>query len=133
MKDHAFSQRSLDRMDGIDARLIEIAHFALNISSIDFGIPQLGGSRTVEEQQSLFKDGKSKCDGIDKCSFHQSGMALDFYAYVDGKASWDQAHLAVVACAFLQAASMLGYKLQWGGLWTTFKDMPHVQLLEETS
>ena len=59
-----------------------------------------------------------------------SYMIIDFYAYVDGKASWDEGHLALVATAFMQAAIKLGYKIQWGGLWKGFKDMPHIQLVE---
>jgi len=34
-----------------------------------------------------------------------------------------------VACAMLQAASILGHKLEWGGLWPW--DKPHFQLLED--
>lgn len=123
-----FSKTSLGRMSGVDKRLFNIANLALTISPIDFGIPKYGGLRTADEQSSLFHDGKSKCDGYDKKSYHQTGMALDFYAYVDGKASWEKEHLSVVACAFLQAANRLGYQLEWGGLWKSFQDMPHVQI-----
>lgn len=135
MGNFKFSQRSKDRMKGVDPRLIEIAELALNISIIDFGIPNYGGARTKEEQYDLFVSGKSKADGITKFSMHQpdkSGFsrALDVYAYVDNKASWETEHLSLVACAMLQAASLLGHKLQWGGLWTSFKDMPHFQLKE---
>ena len=123
-----FSKRSLGRMSGIDARLLNIASLALIISPIDFGIPPMGGLRTKTEQYSLFSDGKSQCDGVKNKSYHQSGMALDFYAYVDGKASWEKEHLAVVACAFLQAANQLGHNIEWGGLWKSFQDMPHIQI-----
>ena len=122
------SDKSKQRREGIDPRLIEISDLAIQISVIDFGIPGDGGLRTAERQNELFEDGKSKADGYDKLSEHQSGNALDFYAYVDGAASWEPEHLAMVAAAFLQAAAMLGYKLKWGGLWKSFKDMPHVQL-----
>jgi len=127
---YQFSQRSRDNMKGVDPRLILIAEMALSITRIDFGIPSDGGIRTAERQQELFKAGKSKLDGYAKKSEHQSGRALDFYAFVDGKASWEKEHLAQVACAFLQSASMLGYKLNWGGLWKSFVDMPHVQLMD---
>lgn len=122
------SERSKKHMRGIDPRLIEIADLAIKITVIDFGIPATGGLRTAEEQNDLYRAAKSKADGYVKISQHQLGDALDFYAYVDDKASWNTEHLATVAAAFLQAASMLGHKLQWGGLWKSFKDMPHVQL-----
>lgn len=123
-----FSKRSLERMEGVDPRLKEIAKHAITISKIDFGIPQDGGLRTAERQAELFADGKSKADGVKNKSRHQSGMALDVYAYVDGKASWETEHLALVAAAMLQSASILGYKLEWGGHFISFYDAPHFQL-----
>ena len=115
----------------VDERLVRVAHRAIQISKIDFGIPTDGGIRTAERQHELFEDGKSKADGYHKRSPHQSGRALDFYAYVDGKASWDREHLAMVAAAFLQAASELGIRVRWGGLFRSFSDMPHIELIED--
>lgn len=126
-----FSSKSLERMEGLDRRLIAIAHRALQLTSVDFGIPEHGGLRTAVEQNKLYNEGLSQCDGYTFKSNHQSGMALDFFAYVDGKASWEKEYMAMIACAFLQSASELGYKLEWGGLWKSFKDMPHVQLIED--
>lgn len=123
------SKRSKQRREGVDSRLIEICDLALEICPIDFGIPEDGGVRTSARQNQLYHDKKSKCDGFVKPSYHQTGKALDFYAYVDGAASWDKLHLALVGAAFLQAASELGYRLEWGGLWKNFKDYPHVQLV----
>lgn len=127
---YSLSKRSLSRMEGVDPRLIEIAKRAIEITKIDFGIPGDGGLRTAERQFELFQEGRSKADGFTKKSYHQTGKALDFYAYVDGTASWSKEHLAQVACAFLQAAGELGYKLQWGGLFRTFQDMPHIQIVD---
>lgn len=121
-----FSITSISRRSEIDFRLIEISDLALSISTVDFGIPRYGGKRTSEEQNLLCRNGSSECDGYIKKSPHQGGTALDVYAYVDGKASWDKLHLALVACAMLQASSQLGYKLEWGGAWGW--DMPHFQL-----
>jgi len=124
------SKKSIERREGVDSRLIEISNLAIKLTVVDFGHPADSGVRTAERQLELFKSKKSKADGYKKLSNHQSGKALDFYAYVDGKASWDTEHLAMVAAAFLQAASVLGYQLEWGGLWRNFKDYPHVQLLD---
>lgn len=117
-------------MTTADPRLVEIAMLAIKISKVDFGIPEFGGKRTHFDQRELFDRGASKCDGTKIKSKHQSGLALDVYAYVDGKASWDTEHLTMVAVAMLQAASRLGHRLAWGGLWTSFVDMPHFELLE---
>lgn len=124
------SSKSKQRREGVDPRLIEISDLTIQITVVDFGHPADAGKRTAERQNELYIDGKSKADGYNKLSRHQSGKALDFYAFVDGKASWDTEHLAMVAAAFLQAASILGYKLKWGGLWKSFKDYPHVELVD---
>jgi len=130
------SPRSKDRRAGVDPRLIEISDLAIRLTVIDFGIPRDGGVRIALRQNELYLDGKSKCDGYRKISRHQPsaldglGKALDFYAYVDGKANWAQYHLAMVACAHLQAANILGHSISWGGLWKTFKDYPHIELID---
>jgi len=127
---YQLSERSKERRKGADPRLIKISDLAITLTAIDFGHPKLAGKRTAKQQSDLYADGMSQCDGYVKISNHQHGKALDFYAYVKGKASWDKLHLAMVATAFLQAASILGYKLRWGGLWKNFKDMPHVELID---
>jgi len=121
-------QNSLNNRAGVDPRLIEISDLAISISNIDFGIPSTGGLRTAEDQAELFASGVSKADGRTNKSYHQTGKALDLYAYVDGKASWDTIHLALAASAMLQASAQLGYKLKWGGLWKSWQDMPHFEL-----
>lgn len=123
-----FSRTSEARLSTVDERLQAIARRAIQISKVDFGIPEFGGLRTAEEQNVLFSRGRSQLDGYDKKSHHQTGKALDVFAYVDGQASWEREHLAMVACAMLQAANELGHKLTWGGLWSRFVDFPHFQL-----
>ncbi len=125
---YQLSDKSKERLRGVDSRIIEIINLALVISKIDFGIPEYGGLRTAEEQEFMFSEGLSKCDGVTVKSNHQSGLAFDVYAYVNGRASWDRLYLTQVAAAILQAASQLGYKLSWGGLWVNFVDMPHFEL-----
>ena len=126
MSKYKLSNRSKARMEGIDDRLIRVANLAIELTIVDFGIPKYGGLRTLEDQQLLFKDAKSKADGINRKSYHQTGNAVDFFAYVDDKASWDKGALATVACSFYQAASILDVPVQWGGLWGW--DFPHIQI-----
>jgi len=125
-----FGANSLNNRAGVDPRLIEISDLAIKLSNIDFGIPNTGGLRTTKDQAALFTAGKSKADGRTNKSYHQTGRAIDVYAYVDGKASWDKLHLSHIATAMLQAAAHLGYKLEWGGLWNSWQDMPHFELGE---
>lgn len=127
-------KRSKVRLIGVDPRWLEIIQLALSISLIDFGIPADGGLRSASRQLEMFLDPdiETKCDGFNDISNHQTGLAVDFYAYVDGKASWDHLHLTHIAVAILRAASILGYKIRWGGL---FKpngwDKPHFELIDE--
>ena len=122
------SANSINNLAGVDGRLIDIADLAIKLSNIDFGIPSTGGLRSTADQAKLFEDGVSKADGVNNLSYHQSGKALDVYAYVDGKASWDKLHLALIAAAMLQASAQLGYELKWGGLWKSWQDMPHFEI-----
>jgi len=122
------SNNSIMNLSGVDDRLIDIADVAIKLSPIDFGIPSTGGLRTQQDQAKLFTDGVSKCDGVNNKSYHQSGKALDVYAYVDGKASWNKSHLTTIATAMLQASAQLGYELKWGGLWKSWQDYPHFEI-----
>ena len=143
MGDFSLSNNSKKNREGIDSRLIEISDLAITISLVDFGHGRDSGKRTAARQHELHLNGRSKADGYDKKSNHQSGRALDVYAFVDGKASWEHDHLAMVAAAFLQAASILGYQLSWGGFWPSRKptfvnsipygwDCPHIEIIGDT-
>ena len=123
------SKSSKENMEGVHPLLIAVAERAIQITKVDFGVPRTGGLRSAELQHVLYKEGSSKCDGYKNKSYHQTGRALDFYAYDKG-ATWDDFKLAMVATAFLQAASELGVKLKWGGNFKSFKDFPHVELVE---
>lgn len=136
------SNNSKVNREGVDPKLIEISDLAITLTLVDFGHGRDSGLRIASQQLGLYLDGKSKCDGYDLLSYHQTGKALDFFAYVDGKASWDEHHLAIVACAFFQAAAILGYRIKWGGMWKRSKpkfkngipygwDMPHIELIED--
>lgn len=133
-----FSKTSLERMQCVNHELIYVFLEAIKVSPIDFGIPQYGGVRTTEEQNGLFASKVSNCDGINDISNHQRGKALDFYAYVNGKASWNKVHLAMVASCILSTAKRLkkegkiSIDLKWGGTFGSDNfngwDMPHIEI-----
>lgn len=127
---YKFSSNSLKNLEGVNPELLQVVHHALGISKVDFGIPQNGGLRSDTEQRKLFLSGKSRLDGVEKKSKHQTGDAFDVFAYVDGKASWDVNHMSQVALAVLQSAVSLGVKVQWGGFWKNFVDLPHFELID---
>ncbi len=133
---YQLSKSSKANMLGVDERLVKVATLAITITQIDFGIPSDGGVRTAQEQNQLFLEGKSMCDGYKKLSNHQiakgetRGKALDFFPYKDGGTSYSTESCTHVAAAFLEAASRLGIKVSWSGFWTGFKEQCHIQLEE---
>lgn len=126
---YKLSKRSFERLNGIDAILVAILVEGIKESPFDFGIPRSGGLRTAEEQKELFLDKKSKADGYIKKSYHQSGKAFDIYAYINGTASWDKEKLTKIARHLQKVAKeQFNIKLEWGGDWSMYVDMPHFQI-----
>lgn len=86
------------------------------------------GLRTVEEQNELYAQGRTKPGRIvtnakGGYSYHNYGLAFDFAIMKDdGSVSWnvDDKWKRVGAIG-----KSLG--LEWGGDWTSFKDYPHFQ------
>ena len=132
MSNFKFSAKSLGRLSGVNNDLCDLMTLALSRSPIDFGIPEFGGLRTVEDQKKLFDKGLSKADGTIRKSYHQTGNAVDVFAYVNGKASWDEVHLSLIAGVVLSCAKELNLNVTWGGTFGSkeFKgwDMPHFQI-----
>ena len=124
----SLGKKSIENLIGVDDDLIDIVELAIEITKVDFGIPSTGGYRVEAEQAKLFTAGLSKADGRVNKSKHQTGRAVDVFAYVDGKASYNTEHLAMVAAAMLQSASQLNIELKWGGHFRSFTDMPHFEL-----
>jgi hypothetical protein len=103
-----FSKSSLDKLITTDERLQYLAIKVLEISPIDFAITS--GGRTKEEQNKLFKEGKSKCDGINKISKHQIGKAIDICPVINGKLDYAAADdLFFIVGLFYAKAKELKY------------------------
>jgi hypothetical protein len=126
-----FSRTSIERINQLDRRYLkDILHTAIKVSPIDFGIPAFGGKRTAEQQFELYKKGRKKIlskwkvinptkvvtnvDGYANKSYHQSGMAFDVVAYVDGKYTWDAYYMGIIAGVILAVAEQQGIGLTWG-------------------
>lgn len=89
------------------------------------------GLRTVQEQDDLYAQGRSKPGKIvthakGGQSWHNFGLAFDIVVLdAVGKAEWDTAHPGWKEAA--KIGKSLG--LEWGGDWKGFKDLPHFQLV----
>ena len=78
-------------------------------------IPQFGGYRTAEEQNSLYnkKPRITYKDGYQNMSYHQTGNAFDIYAYVDGNATWDKKYYEPIARHIQLIALKYGVNITW--------------------
>lgn len=146
---YQFGNTSSKRLSTCHEDLIAIMQLAISRSSIDFGITE--GHRSIERQQDLFNQGKSKIDGINRKGKHNydPSLAVDIYIYhsdVDlrRKLAYDRESLAYVAgvvqsCAKeLYDAGEVSHIIRWGGNWDrdgvilhdqSFDDMPHFELI----
>ena len=105
------SQRSLDRLNGVDDRLVKVVCRAIELTQIDFGV--IEGVRTVEKQKELVDKGASQT----MKSKHIDGLAVDLMAYVAGRGCWEINVYDDIADAMKEAAKQEGVKLRWGAAW----------------
>jgi peptidoglycan L-alanyl-D-glutamate endopeptidase CwlK len=117
-----FSRRSLGNLAGVHPDLVAVAHRALELSPVDFGISE--GVRTLERQRELVAAGSSWT----MRSRHLTGHAIDVFGWVDGRADWSWPLYEQIALAFKGAAEELGYPIIWGGDWQRLRDGPHYEL-----
>ena len=107
----SLSQRSLDKLAGVDQRLVDVVKRAIQITTVDFGVTC--GLRTVEEQKRLVANGASQT--MD--SNHVKGTAVDLVAYVGNRASWELNLYDDIALAMKVAARELKVPIRWGAAW----------------
>ena len=147
-RNYQYSRNSLAKIKTTEQCVVDLCFLALSIANNrkafcpDFGISH--GLRTQDEQFNLFKKGRvyvgheyliddsgkvvTNCDGINTKSVHQSGLAIDFYCYVDGKANYDLGNIALVAMAFMEAAGDLGLKVNSGLNFKSISDGCHLEV-----
>ena len=121
---YSLSEKSINKLEGVDSSLIKVVKRAIEITTIDFGVTE--GLRTVERQRELFAAGKSQT----MKSKHIVGRAVDLVAMPNGRVSWEWKYYIHIATAMKQAAKELGVDIEWGGDWTSIKDGVHFQLKE---
>jgi len=108
---YKLSQRSLDRMEGVDERLVAVVKHAITATKTDFGVIQ--GLRTTEMQKALVAKGASQT----MKSKHLDGLAVDLMAYIGGRGSWELNLYDDLADAMAEGANAVGCKVRWGAAW----------------
>lgn len=142
---YKLSQRSLDRLTGVNADLAKVVKRAIEISTQDFAITEglrskeqcyinYGKGRTVAQCQAKGVPNKYAQPNEKKVtwlnnplgSLHATGRAVDLVPYpVDWK---DIKKFEAIAAAMKQAAKELNVKMTWGGDWVKTKDYPHFEV-----
>ena len=106
------SKRSLDKMNGVDDRLVEVVKKAIKLTNVDFGVTY--GLRTREEQAELVAQGRSQT----MKSKHLDGRAVDLVAYFGSDISWELNVYDDICDAMAQAAREEGVAIKWGAAWS---------------
>jgi peptidoglycan L-alanyl-D-glutamate endopeptidase CwlK len=115
---YKLGQRSLERLEGVDERMVAVVKSAIHRTKVDFGV--VCGLRTIEEQRELVAKGASQT----MKSKHLDGVAVDLMAYVGSRASWELNLYDDIADAMREAAKDLGIAICWGAAWSTI-DHPY--------
>ncbi|MEZ0226056.1 MAG: M15 family metallopeptidase [Alphaproteobacteria bacterium] len=125
-KSLGFNDTTIKLLHNVDEGIAEVVKQSKEMMiaagiNIEFQITQ--GFRTPEQQYAAYKRGKSPLNGYTSKSNHQSGNAIDYSAYVNGKyiKQGDAPQYKVVAQIFKIAAQKIGAPLVWGG---DYKDQP---------
>lgn len=135
---YQFGTTSKERLATCHEDLQKVFEAAIALSPVDFGIAC--GHRSIDDQKKAFDEGKSKIDGINKKGKHNysPSLAVDVYAFVNGKASWEVHHLCIIIGVVLAVANNYGIKLRSGANWDKdgefitdqkFQDLPHFELI----
>ena len=147
------SQKSLDKMNGVDERLQRVVKRAIQLTKQDFMV--LEGVRTKEQCMINYGKGRTAAECVAKgvpaqyanpnaakvtwlndpfASKHVSGKAVDLVPY---PVDWnDLKKFDAIAKAMLQAAKELNVPIRWGADWDNDgkprekgeSDSPHFEL-----
>lgn len=132
MSSFQFSNKSLSHLSYAHPDLKRVMLKAIKYSKVDFGV--FFPVRTKEDQANMLQTGASTTLNSRHLKRPQEDFvhAVDVYAWIDGKVSWDMSHYKKIAKAVFRAAIEEGVQLEWGGHWTEPEDGPHFQLAWHT-
>lgn len=142
---YQLSKRSLERLNGVDDKLVKVIKRAIEKSRQDFSVTE--GLRSHEQCCINYGKGRTAAQCTAKGvparyaqpaaskvtwlndpfkSKHADGKAVDLVPY---PVDWNDLNkFAAIAQAMKQAARELNISIQWGGDWKVNKDYPHFEL-----
>jgi len=119
----SYSKRSDDKLKTCDPRIIKVMNIVVKI--MDNTI--LCGHRGKEEQNKSYAEGKSNAKWGESKHNRVPSAAVDTAPYpIDWE---DTERFARLAGVVEGVAYMLGYKIRWGGDFSSIKDMPHFEII----
>jgi peptidoglycan L-alanyl-D-glutamate endopeptidase CwlK len=111
------SQRSLNKLAGVHPNLIGVVQRAIELTDVDFGVTF--GTRTFEEQEKLFKSGRSQTMNSKHLTQNDGySHAVDLVAYFGSDVSWELNVYDNICDAMAQAAREEGLPIKWGAAWS---------------
>lgn len=133
---YKFSETSLKKLETCHPDLQKLMKSALSNSIIDFGISV--GERNQKEQDEAYRTGKSKLPYPKSKHNSNPSMAVDIFAFVNGKVTWELKYYYFIAGVVFTEAKRLGIKIRWGGNFNSnsdfsddaFIDAVHFELVE---
>ena len=132
---YTLSQRSLDKLQGVNPRLVSVVKRAIELTTQDFMV--LEGLRTKERQAELYAQGRTAPGNIvtwTMQSRHTDGDAVDLVPY---PLDWnDTGKFDAISRAMFKAADELNVAIRWGADWNDNgkprekgeSDSPHFEL-----
>lgn len=105
------SDRSLKKLEGVNAMLTRCVQDAILKTTVDFGVTE--GLRSQERQQQLYDQKRSQT----LLSKHIDGNAIDLVAYIGSEVCWEIGVYDEIADAMKASAKAIGLPLRWGAGW----------------
>lgn len=136
MRDAISYKRAMDLHPAIREEVVNIiTELEMTKLPANISVRIIQGLRTFPDQQALYDQGRTKpgnrvTNSKAGQSYHNYGLAIDFFLVVDGKGSWDttadrdkdgESDWMEVVDSF----ETKGYT--WGGRFTSIKDAPHFE------
>ena len=110
------SNRSLEKLEGVNPVLVDTVKRAIQLSKVDFGV--IYGVRSLAEQEKLYKAGRSQTmKSRHLIQKDGTSHAVDLMAYDGSNPSWDLVMYDDIADAMKAAALKTGAKIRWGAAW----------------
>ena len=120
----SFGRTSKERLATCDPRLQEIMNEVVKL----YDISVLCGHRTEEEQTAAYEAGNSKLRYPESNHNSTPSRAVDVAPY---PIDWDDiGRFHFMAGIVTTVAAQHGYKIRWGGTFTSFFDGPHFELVD---